>query len=224
MGNSKFEGVIPPVVTPLDKNKKFDKKSFANVINHLIEGGVNGLFILGSSSGVVFLTNQEREAVIKTAVEINDGRVPILCGVIDTQTNRVIDNIKIAEKYAIDGLVATAPFYALDDEDVVENHFRLLRKATNLPIFAYDLPVCVHKKLSPEMLVRLGNEGVLQGVKDSSGDDVSFRYLMLQNEEAGHPLSVFSGHEVVVDGILLGGADGFVPGLGNVCPKIYSDM
>lgn len=199
MGNIKFEGVIPPVVTPLDKDKKFDKKSYENVIKHLIDGGVDGLFILGSSSGVVFFTNQEREEIIKTAVEINDGRVPILCGVIDMQTNRVVENIHVAEKYAIDGLVATAPFYALDDEAVVENHFRLLRKATKLPIFAYDIPVCVNKKLKADMLVRLACDGVLDGVKDSSGDDDGFRDLINKNNESGHPLSVFTGSELNCD-------------------------
>ena len=199
MNDKKFFGVIPPVVTPLDNNKQFDYKSYENVINHLIEGGVNGLFILGSSSGTAFMTNTEREEVIKAAVKINDGRVPILCGVIDMQTNRVIENIKIAEKYAIDGLVATAPFYALDDDDVVENHFRLLRKVTDLPIFAYDIPVCVNKKLSADMLVRLGNDGVVNGVKDSSGDDGGFKVLINKNNEAGHSLSVFTGSELNCD-------------------------
>lgn len=224
MDISNLSGVIPPVVTPLDENKNFDKQSFANVINRLIDSGVDGLFILGSTGSVVFLTGEQCREVIKAAVEIVDGRVPILAGVIYPQTNGVIRNIKFCEELGVDGVVATAPFYALDDDTVVENHFRLLRESTKLPIFAYDLPVCVHKKLKPDMLIRLGCEGVLQGVKDSSGDDVSFRILLMKNEEAGGPLRVFTGHEVVVDGALLAGADGVVPGLGNVDPKVYVDM
>ena len=74
------------------------------------------------------------------------------------------------------------------------------------------------------MLVRLGQDGVLQGVKDSSGDDVSFRWLMLENEDAGHPLQLLTGHEVVVDGAYLGGADGSVPGLANIDPKSYVEQ
>ena len=92
---------------------------------------------------------------------------------------------------------------------------------TDLPLFAYDLPVCVHTKLDPTMLVTLGKDGVIQGVKDSSGDDVSFRWLVIENEDAGHPLQLLTGHEVCVDGAYLAGADGSVPGLANVDPDSY---
>lgn len=224
MDISKLCGVVPPVVTPLDEEKKFDKKSFENVINKMIDAGVDGLFVLGSTGSVAFLTKDEREEVIAAADKINNGRVPLLVGCIDTQTNRVIEHIKVCEKYNVDAIVATAPFYALDGQDNVERHFRLLNEATKLPIFAYDLPVCVHKKLDHNLLVKLGREGVLVGVKDSSGDDVAFRYLCMKNEETGHPLRVFTGHEIVVDGALMSGADGVVPGLGNVDPHVYVDM
>ena len=224
MNMHKFHGVIPPVVTPLDKDKNFDQKSFDKLINYLIDAGVDGLFVLGSSGSVAFLTSEERCQVLACAVKVVAGRVPILAGVIDTQTNRVIENIKACEEFGVDGVVATAPFYAIDDAEVVENHFRLLRKSTNLPIFAYDVSVCVNKKLGPDMLIRLAKDGVIQGVKDSSGDDVSFRILLQKNEEAGHPLLCFTGHELVCDGTLLWGVDGIVPGLGNVDPKLYVDM
>ena len=72
------------------------------------------------------------------------------------------------------------------------------------------------------MLVRLGTDGVIKGVKDSSGDDVAFRWLCLENEDAGHPLQVFTGHEVVVDGAYMSGAAGSVPGLANLDP--YSSV
>ena len=74
------------------------------------------------------------------------------------------------------------------------------------------------------MLVRLGKDGVLQGVKDSSGDDVSFRWLVLENEDAGHPLQLLTGHEVCVDGAYLGGEDGSVPGLANLDPFSYVEQ
>ena len=90
----------------------------------------------------------------------------------------------------------------------VEEHFRILHEELDLPIFAYDIPVCVHTKLPWKLLAKLGAEGVLAGVKDSSGDDISFRYLVQENEKNGHPMSILTGHEVVVDGAYLGGADG----------------
>ena len=120
-----------------------------------------------------------------------------------------------------DALVATCPFYALQGMTEVEEHFRILHEELDLPIFAYDIPVCVHTKLPWKLLAKLGAEGVLAGVKDSSGDDISFRYLVQENEKNGHPMSILTGHEVVVDGAYLGGADGSVPGLANVEPEGY---
>lgn len=221
---SKFSGVIPPVIIPLNEQRELDVASFEKSINRMIEAGVTGLFFLGSSGEVAFLTSEERLHVIGEAIRIVDGRVPVLVGVIDMETLRVIEKIKQLEGMPIDALVATAPFYALGGPRETERHFRALREVTDLPIFAYDLPVCVHTKLTPDMLVKLGKDGVLQGVKDSSGDDVMFRWLILDNEEAGHPLQLLTGHEVVVDGALLGGADGSVPGLANIDPSSYVDM
>ena len=118
-------------------------------------------------------------------------------------------------------MVATAPFYALTPLDAVRRHFELVGRASSLPVYAYDIPVCVHAKLDGEMLVQLGLDGHIAGVKDSSGDDISFRRLVVRNREAGEPLTLLTGHEVVVDGAYLSGADGVVPGLGNVDPDAY---
>ena len=221
---SRFSGVIPPVIIPLKQDRTLDDASFFKSINRMIDAGVSGLFFLGSSGEVAFLTSEERLHVIRVALEIVGGRVPVLVGVIDMETLRVIEKIEQLKGLPIDALVATAPFYALGGPRETERHFDALREHTDLPIFAYDLPVCVHTKLTPDMLMRLAKKGTIQGVKDSSGDDVSFRWLMLDNEDAGHPLQLLTGHEVVVDGALLGGADGSVPGLANIDPVSYVEQ
>lgn len=217
----KFYGVVPPVCTPLLEDRSFDKASFTKQVNRMIDAGVHGLFVLGSSGEVAFSTRERRREVLAAAQEAVAGRVPVLAGVIDTQTDRVIEHVRDAEEFGADGIVVTAPFYALGGEAQVERHFRALREATDLPIFAYDIPVCVHTKLGVDLLMRLATDGVIQGVKDSSGDDVSFRLLCLRNKEAGSPLAIFTGHEVVVDGAYMSGAHGSVPGLGNVDPHGY---
>ncbi|MDO4182570.1 MAG: dihydrodipicolinate synthase family protein [Coriobacteriia bacterium] len=224
MDCSKFKGVIPPVVIPLTKEKTLDLDAFTNTINRMINAGVDGLFFLGSSGEVAFLTDAQRYHILMEAVAIVNGRVPVMAGIIDMETLRVVDQAKRASSFGVDALVATAPFYALGGPKETERHFRAIREYTDLPLFAYDLPVCVHTKLDPTMLVRLGRDGVLQGVKDSSGDDVNFRWLCLQNEDAGHPLRLFTGHEVVVDGAYLSGADGSVPGLANLVPAKYVEQ
>ena len=222
--NLAFRGVIPPVVTPDTKDHQLDVASFERSINRMIDAGVDGLFFLGSSGEVVFATDERRDQIVREAVRIVAGRVPVLVGIIDTQTERVLEHGRRALEVGADALVATAPFYALGGVAEIEEHFRILHAELDAPLFAYDIPVCVHTKLPWKLLARLGAEGVLAGVKDSSGDDVSFRYLVQENEKNGHPMALLTGHEIVVDGALLAGADGSVPGLANVEPEGYVRM
>lgn len=217
-------GIVPPVLTPLHADRSIDFEALSRLANKLIDAGVDGLFTMGSSGEVAFLSDADRVRVIEHIVSVTAGRVPVYAGVIDTQVNRVLDHAQRAAAAGVDALVATAPFYAICGPYEIAEHFRVLAQHTDLPIIAYDIPVCVHAKLAPELLVQLGTEGVLAGVKDSSGDDVSFRRLVALNKAAGHPLTLLTGHEAVVDGAFMAGADGCVPGLGNVDPDGYVRM
>lgn len=219
-----FRGVIPPLLTPLTADGRLDVPSLERLVEHHLAGGVDGLFVLGSSGEVAFFEDEMRDQVLREAVRLVAGRVPVLAGIIDTQTRRVLAHLRRAEEIGVAGVVATAPFYAITGLEEIEAHFRAIAAATELPVFAYDLPVCVHTKLDPALLVRLGSERVLAGVKDSSGDDVGFRRLVMMNEAAGAPLTLLTGHEVVVDGSYLAGGHGSVPGLGNVDPGGYVRM
>ncbi len=216
-----LKGVIPSVVIPLTSKKSIDLEAFHKSIKNMLDAGVDGLFFLGSCGEVAHLTDAQRYHVLSEAVSIVNGRVPILAGIIDMETLRVVDQAKRASSYGVDGLVATAPFYTLGGSGEVERHFRAIRDHTSLPLYAYDLPACTKAKLDPALLVRLGCEGVLQGVKDSSGDDANFRWLVQENKDAGSPLSLFAGRDMVVDGAYLAGADGCIPGLANVDPHAY---
>lgn len=224
MADFKIRGVVPPVTIPDTDDYQLDVPSFERVINRMIDAGVDGLFFLGSTGEVVFSTDERRDQIVREAVRIVDHRVPVLVGIIDTETERMLEHGRRALALGADALVATCPFYALQGMAEVEEHFRILHEELDAPIFAYDIPVCVHTKLPWKLLAKLGAEGVLAGVKDSSGDDVSFRYLVQANERNGHPLTLLTGHEIVVDGAYLGGADGSVPGLANVIPVPYVEQ
>ncbi|MHD0294795.1 dihydrodipicolinate synthase family protein [Rhodococcus qingshengii] len=215
-----FSGIVPPIVTPLTLEGEVDTTSLERLLSLQIEAGVDGLFVLGSSGEVGYLTDAQRAQVVQTAIGHVGGQVPVLVGVNDMTTNRVIAVAEQAREAGADAIVATAPFYAITDAAETATHFRSIHAAVDLPLFAYDVPVRVHSKLSPAMLVELGREGVIAGVKDSGGDDVSFRMLLRQSAGLEN-FAVFTGHEVVVDGCLLMGASGAVPGLANVDPHGY---
>lgn len=159
---NQFRGVIPPVVTPLTADHRLDVESYRRSIDRMIGAGVNGLFVLGSSSEVVFSTDERRREILAAAIEIAGGRVPVLAGCIDTETNRVIEHARAAREMGAAAIVATAPFYALGGVAEIERHFRLIHAAVpELPLFAYDIPVCVHTKLPNDLLIRLGRDGVM---------------------------------------------------------------
>ena len=219
-----IKGVVPPVVVPMTEDGEIDVPAYEKHLNRMIDAGIDGLFFLGSSGEVAFSTDERRRQIIELGIRINAGRLPVIAGCIDMQTNRVIEHAKAMEQLGVDAIVATAPFYAIPGPTTVANHFRAIKEAVDLPLFAYDIPVCVNTKLGWQELAELGAEGTLDGVKDSSGDDVSFRFLVLENERRGHPLTLLTGHEVVVDGAYLAGADGSVPGLANIDPVSYVEM
>ncbi|WP_026556822.1 dihydrodipicolinate synthase family protein [Arthrobacter sp. 35W] len=217
---SRFQGVIPPVVTPRTAEGAIDVPSLENVTKHLLEGGVSGLFVLGSSSEVTHMTNAERDLVLTTIAGVNAGQVPVIAGAVEQTTNRVIEEAQRVISLGADAIVATSLYYAISNAQENGTHFRSIAAAVDVPVFAYDVPVRTHFKLPTDLLVELGREGVIAGVKDSSGDDVSFRQLLLAARDIPN-FDIFTGHEVVVDGALLGGAQGVVPGLGNVDPAAY---
>ncbi|HEY3563165.1 MAG TPA: dihydrodipicolinate synthase family protein [Kribbella sp.] len=215
----RFAGVVPPIVTPLTAERTVDAASLERLVEHLLSAGVDGVFALGSSGETVFLSDDQRDRALEVIVKTVGGSVPVLAGCIEPSTQRVIDRTAAAVRLGVEAVVTTAPFYAIVGPHEIERHFRAIAAAVPVPVFAYDIPVCVHTKLSVELLTRLAADGVLAGVKDSSGDDVAFRQLCLAVQDVD--FSLLTGHEVVVDAMMLAGASGSVPGLGNVDPEGY---
>jgi 4-hydroxy-tetrahydrodipicolinate synthase len=215
-------GIVPPLCTPLTARGDVDTTSLARLAEHLLASGVDGLFVLGSTGEVAFLTDDQRGVVIEAVVEVAAGRVPVVAGVIDTTTPRVVPHLEQAAALGATAAVVTAPFYTRTHPAEIERHFRLLAAATELPLVAYDIPVSVGTKLDTGLLTRLAREGVIRAVKDSSGDDAGLRRLILATaEERVADFAILTGSELTVDAALSFGADGAVPGLGNVDPAGY---
>lgn len=218
-----LRGVVPPVCTPLTPDLEVDTASLTRLVDHLVEAGSTGLFVLGSTSEVAFLPDGHRRTVVETVVGHVAGQVPVLAGAIDMTTLRVAEHATAALRAGADAVVATAPFYARVNAAETERHFRELAARVEAPLVAYDLPVSVHTKLDAELVLRLAADGVLAGVKDSSGDEGGLRtVLVAARERLGDTgFSVLTGSEVAVDSHLAMGAHGTVPGLGNVDPAGY---
>ncbi|WP_415936251.1 dihydrodipicolinate synthase family protein [Streptomyces sp. 039-1] len=216
-------GVVPPVCTPLTPDREVDVVSLVRLIDHLMDAGVHGLFVLGSTSEVAYLTDAQRRLVVETAAGHVAGRLPVLAGAIDMTTPRVLDHARAARAAGADAVVVTAPFYTRTHPAEIARHFRLVAAGAGLPVFAYDLPASVHTKLHSELVLSLAAEGVLAGLKDSSGDLGSFRAVVTGARDlpGAGGFTALTGSEVVVDAALALGAHGVVPGLANVDPAGY---
>lgn len=216
-------GVVPPVCTPLTPDREVDVPSLISLVDHLVAGGVHGLFVLGSSSEAAYLTDRQRKMVVETAVAHVAGQLPVLAGVIDMTTPRVLDHVAAVIGAGADGVVVTAPFYTSTHPVEIARHYRLIAERSPVPVVAYDLPVSVHTKLDPDLVLGLAAEGVLAGLKDSSGDQAGFRAVVsgARTRPGITGFSILTGSELIVDSALAMGADGAVPGLANVDPAGY---
>ncbi|MFF8639968.1 dihydrodipicolinate synthase family protein [Streptomyces sp. NPDC015345] len=214
-------GVVPPVCTPLTPDREVDTASLVRLVDHLVAGGVNGLFVLGSTSEVAYLTDRQRAIVVDTVVRHVGGQLPVLAGAIDMTTPRVLDHVRVLTEAGADAAVVTAPFYTRTHPAEIARHFRLIAAHSQVPVLAYDLPVSVHVKLGADLVLELAAEGVLAGLKDSSGGEGAFRSVVIGKRSVPRAFSVLTGSELTVDSALAMGADGVVPGLGNVDPAGY---
>jgi 4-hydroxy-tetrahydrodipicolinate synthase len=213
----RLHGIIPPVCTPLTEDFEVDVPSLERLVGFLLDGGVHGLFALGTTSENMLLTDRQRATAIEAIVEAAAGRVPVIAGVIDTATAAATEHAHVAQRLGVDGLVLTAPFYLRPSQAEVVSHFRAVRMGVDLPILAYDIPSAVPTKLARATVLAMAREGLIVGLKDSSGDEANFRALLL---EAGalDGFATFTGSELLVDLTLIAGASGAVPGLANVDP------
>jgi 4-hydroxy-tetrahydrodipicolinate synthase len=230
MSQLQLHGIVPPVVTPYTADGAIDTASLRRVVRHLLDGGVHGLFALGSTSECVFLTPAQRATVIETIVDEAAGRVPVVAGVLDATTDHCIAHARQAKSLGAQGLVLTAPYYTRTSQGEIVDHFACVHDAAGLPVIAYDIPVCVHVKLERATVGELRRRGLACGLKDSSGDDGNLRMVMVDRSGdadgstrcgGSNSFFVLSGSEIVADAALLGGADGVVPGLANVDPRGY---
>ena len=218
--NIRFEGIFSPTITPLDEKERVDELGFINQLNRLIDNGIHGIYLLGTSGEFTTLTNTERERAMDIAVKAIGGRVPIICGVMDTSTQRVIQNIEIAEQFSVDAVAATPGYYypSTDDADLIEFYYDIAA-STELPVFIYNIPSTVKTAIKPYVVAQLAEtcENIV-GIKDSSGDWTNCLSLLARLGDKPD-FSIMLGSHTALGAAVLFGADGGVVSISNVAPK-----
>lgn len=211
----RLRGVIPPIVTPLTANRRFDAASARRLCEFMLESGVHGLFVLGTSGEGPYLCEADQLAAVRTAVDVAKGKVPVLAGLLSPGTDQACVLANHMQELGADAVVVAPPYYYPATQSQIIDHFRTIHQTVKIPVMAYDIPVTTHHRMQLETVLTLANEGTVIGMKDSTGDYGTFRRLQLK-APAGFRL--LTGSEPFFDSVLLAGAHGVVPGLSNVAP------
>ena len=218
---SRLLGVIPPMITPLTEDRRYDAKSGQRLSEYFLSAGVHGLFPLGTSGEGPYLREADQMAAVKMAVRVAAGHVPVLAGLLAPGTDVACDLAKQMQDVGADAVVVAPPYYYPATQNQILDHFRSIQRSVSIPVVAYDIPVTTHHRMQLETVLKLAEEGTVVGIKDSTGDYGTFRRLLLKAPPA---FRVLTGSEPFFDSVLQAGAHGVVPGLSNVAPEGFVQL
>lgn len=214
-------GVVPPMCTPLTEAGAVDAHSLLQLRRRLVDGGVAGLFALGSTGEASYLTNAARREVVELLGPLAAAdEVPLLVGVAEPTAERVVEAASVLISADVDVLVATGPFYAAASSREIVTHFETIARSVNVPVLAYNIPSNVGYELPVAVVVDLVERGVVAGIKDSSTNLTGLRQLVLAGGGRSDA-AYFSGSDGLLDAALQIGANGSVAGLANVAPELF---
>ncbi len=216
----KLFGVVPPIITPVDEYERVDEKGLRLLIDHCIDHGIHGIFVCGSNGECMALTQEERDRAIRIALDECAGRVPVIAGVMDSSTKRVIENVKRFEDMGGQTAVVTPVFYARHaTQDETVRHFEDISAATEADLMIYNIPMFTGQNLTADTVIRISRIDKVTGVKDTSGSLPAF--IKLLNHFKGTDFQVLQGSTNLAVPSMLMGADGYVPSLAPLFPKAH---
>jgi 4-hydroxy-tetrahydrodipicolinate synthase len=222
MKKASFRGIIPPLITPLTADGDVDVPSLKRLTRYTVDGGVDGLWVLGATGQFHTLTERQRDIVTDTVIGEVNGNVPVLIGCIDTSPERCIERAKRAKAAGADAIFATTPIYDKVTQVEVFAHFRRIHERVDIPMLAYDASYATQTPMEIDTVVQFAQEGTLVGIKDSA-DFADFPHLLAQLHHLPD-FAVLTGHTCLADAAFLLGAAGCVPTLGNLIPSTYAKI
>jgi 4-hydroxy-tetrahydrodipicolinate synthase len=218
--NSRFVGVVPPLVTMLSPDEHIDRQGTRKLIEHVISGGVHGIFLMGTTGEGMRIRDGDYKKAIKTAVDQVDGQIMVLVGCSDFGTRRSLERIRTAEEIGADGAVVTLSYYLPGfGRDEITRYYKQLAAESAIPVFIYNLPQGGRTTIELDVIDELSNVENIAGIKDSSQDWEHLNKI-IQRFKDRDDFRVFVGTEVLLVRSLMSGAHGCVPSIGNVRPDL----
>lgn len=215
-------GIIPPVVTPLLDNDKLDAAGLEKVIDHVIEGGVHGLFVLGTTGeGPSLSWKLRKEVVRRTAVHVA-GRVPVYAGITDTSFDNSLELATFAAECGIDGVVIAPPYYMPISQDEMRDYLEALVPRLPLPFIIYNIPSCTGLHMTFGTIRKAFELGAV-AVKDSSGD-ADYMSSLVKEFRKYEDFAVITGTEMFLPETIINGGQGAIAGGANIFPGLFVEL
>lgn len=210
------------MVTPLTEDNNLDDESLKGLIEHLISGGVHGIFLLGSNGEAPSLSYDLRKELVTKACQYIDGRVPVLVGITDASFEGSIEIAKHSEASGADAVVIAPPYYYPITDIEMDEYLNNLIPELPLPFLLYNMPSCTKMNLSIETIDKARKLGAL-GIKDSSGD-LDYLYGLIEAFRGSPEFVIIAGTEGFLPETIERGGHGAVAGGANFFPRMFVDF
>ncbi len=210
------------MVTPLRENGGLDRPGLNNLIEHILAGGVHGIFLLGTTGEGPSLSHALRKQLVSEACAIVNMRVPVLVCITDTSLQESIELATHARSAGADALVVAPPYYLPISQAEMCDYLKCLAPLLPLPFLLYNMPSCTKLHLSLETVGLARKLGAI-GIKDSSGD-MEFLYSLIRQYKDGSNFSIITGTELFIPETITNGGQGAVAGGANFFPALFVQL
>lgn len=219
---NKFLGTGVALVTPFKTDKSVDFDALERIVNHVVEGGVEYLVVLGTTGESVVLTAEEKQQVITKITEVNNKRLPMVLGIGGNNTTDVVAQLKSTDLSDFDAVLSVSPYYNKPSQEGIYQHFKAVALASPKPIILYNVPGRTASNMSPETIVRLATDfDNVIAVKEAAGDLVQAMKII---QHAPKDFLVISGDDMIALPMTLAGGAGVISVIGEGLPKQFSEM
>lgn len=218
----KFVGTGVALVTPFKKDFSVDVDALEKIVNYVIDGGVEYLVVLGTTAESATLSSEEKDLVIKTVIEANKKRLPLVLGVGGNNTHQIVEELKTKDLSAFDAILSVSPYYNKPTQEGIYQHFKAVAEASPIPVILYNVPGRTASNMLPSTVVRLANdfENII-AIKEAAGDIVQAMQLIQQTPKG---FLVISGDDMITLPMVLAGGAGVISVIGEGFPKEFSEM
>jgi len=217
-----LKGIIPPIVTPLVNDTTLDEDGLKRLIEHVIDGGVHGVFLLGTTGEAPNLSYSLRKEFIEKACSIINKRVPIMVGITDNNIEGALEIANTSKNNGADAVVIAAPYYLPIEQVEFIEYLEDLVPQLPLPFLMYNMPSCTKLHMSVETVNKAKELGAI-GIKDSSGN-MAYLYSLIEEFKDSPEFAIIVGAEIFIPETLMNGGHGAVAGGANIFPRLFVEL